>query len=53
MNPTNHMLEYRIAKLEGSACDLDAGTTDGGMPSALVTSSGQAAQMHAIVSESI
>ncbi|KNC77686.1 O-acetylhomoserine (thiol)-lyase [Sphaeroforma arctica JP610] len=44
MNPTNHMLEYRIAKLEGSKCDLD-----GAHPSALVVSSGQAAQMHAML----
>jgi O-acetylhomoserine (thiol)-lyase len=35
MNPTNHVLEYRIAKLEGSKCDLD-----GAHPSALATSSG-------------
>eukprot|EP00929_Paragymnodinium_shiwhaense_P030816 TRINITY_DN17392_c0_g1_i1.p1 TRINITY_DN17392_c0_g1~~TRINITY_DN17392_c0_g1_i1.p1 ORF type:complete len:780 (-),score=172.29 TRINITY_DN17392_c0_g1_i1:70-2409(-) len=41
MNPTNHVLEYRIAKLEGSPCPLDKT-----LPSALVTSSGQAAQMH-------
>lgn len=40
-NPTNHTLEYRIAKLEGSGCDLD-----GVHPSALATSSGQAAQLH-------
>jgi O-acetylhomoserine (thiol)-lyase len=40
MNPTNHVLEYRIAKLEGSPCPLD-----GTHPSALVTASGQAAQM--------
>lgn len=44
MNPTNHMLEYRIAKLEGSKCDLD-----GAHPSALATSSGQAAQMQAMM----
>eukprot|EP01134_Creolimax_fragrantissima_P002327 CFRG2327T1 len=44
MNPTSHVLEYRIAKLEGSKCDLD-----GAHPSALVTSSGQAAQMHAML----
>ena len=51
MNPTHHNLEYRIAKLEGSKCNLDPGngSTDAGMPSALVTSSGQAAQMHALV----
>jgi O-acetylhomoserine (thiol)-lyase len=41
MNPTNHVLEFRIAKLEGSPCPMD-----GVQPSALVTSSGQAAQMH-------
>lgn len=44
MNPTSHTLEYRIAKLEGSGCDLD-----GAHPSALATASGQAAQMHAIL----
>jgi len=43
MNPTNHTLEYRIAKLEGSKAQLD-----GVHPNSLVTSSGQAAQMHAI-----
>lgn len=43
-NPTNHVLEYRIAKLEGSGCHLD-----GVHPSALVCSSGQAAQMQAIL----
>jgi hypothetical protein len=40
MNPTAHVLEYRIAKLEGSGCDLD-----GAHPSALATASGQSAQM--------
>jgi len=44
MNPTNHVLEYRIAKLEGSKCDLD-----GAHPSALAVASGQAAQMHALL----
>ena len=43
MNPTTHVLEYRIAKLEGAPCLLD-----GAHPDALVTASGQAAQMHAI-----
>lgn len=43
MNPTNHALEYRLAKLNGAKCELD-----GAHPSTLVTSSGQAAQMHAI-----
>jgi len=43
-NPTTHMLEYRIAKLEGSGCDLD-----GAHPSALATASGQAAQWQALL----
>eukprot|EP00939_MAST-03C_sp_MAST-3C-sp1_P002423 g2423.t1 len=43
MNPTTHVLEYRIAKLEGAPCLLD-----GAHPDALCTSSGQAAQMHTI-----
>lgn len=43
MNPTNHVLEYRIAKLEGSGCDLDTAH-----PSALATASGMSAQMVAI-----
>ena len=44
MNPTAHVLEYRLAKLEGSGCDLD-----GAHPSALATASGQSAQMIAIM----
>ena len=44
MNPTSHVLEYRLAKLEGSACNLD-----GAHPSALATASGVSAQMHAIL----
>jgi len=44
MNPTAHVLEYRIAKLEGSGCDLD-----GAHPSALATASGQSAQMMAMM----
>jgi len=44
MNPTSHVLEYRLAKLEGSACNLD-----GAHPSALATASGQAAQIHALL----
>lgn len=43
-NPTNHVLEYRIAKLEGSKCDLD-----GVHPSAVATSSGQSAQLQAML----
>jgi len=44
MNPTAHVLEYRIAKLEGSGCDLD-----GAHPSALATASGQSAQMMTVM----
>jgi len=43
-NPTAHVLEYRIAKLEGSGCNLD-----GVHPSALATASGQSAQMMALM----
>lgn len=43
-NPTNHVLEYRIAKLEGSPCPME-----GQFPSALVCASGQAAQMHTLL----
>merc|ERR550514_1224877 len=43
MNPTAHVLEYRISKLEGSGCDLD-----GAHPSAVACASGMAAQMQAI-----
>eukprot|EP00035_Acanthoeca_spectabilis_P034862 m.31228 g.31228 ORF g.31228 m.31228 type:complete len:455 (+) comp6914_c0_seq1:4171-5535(+) len=43
-NPTTHMLEHRIAKLEGSPCPLgDA------HPCGLATSSGQAAQLQALL----
>ena len=45
MNPTSHTLEYRIAKLEGSTCQLD-----GAHPSALACASGQGAQFTAIFS---
>merc|ERR1712013_561685 len=43
MNPTNGVLEARIANLEKSKADMD-----GVMPSALATASGMAAQFHAI-----
>jgi len=43
MNPTSHVLEYRIARLEGAPCLLD-----GAHPDALATASGMAAQMQAI-----
>ena len=50
MNPTTHVFEYKIAELEGAPCpahgDYDNATT---LPSALAVSSGQAAQMHAIL----
>eukprot|EP00040_Diaphanoeca_grandis_P002363 m.21405 g.21405 ORF g.21405 m.21405 type:complete len:478 (-) comp13377_c0_seq1:369-1802(-) len=44
MNPTTHIFEHRVAKLEGSPCPL--GTAH---PPSLATASGQAAQMHALL----
>lgn len=50
MNPTTHVLEYKIAKLEGAPCpahgDFDNSKT---LPSALAVASGQSAQMHALL----
>lgn len=50
MNPTTHVLEYKIAKLEGAPCpahgDCDNAAT---LPSALALASGQSAQMHALL----
>lgn len=43
-NPTNHMLEHRIAKLEGSPQPLGMAH-----PCGLATSSGQAAQLQALL----
>ena len=48
MNPTTHVLEYKIAELEGAPCkahgDYDNAAT---LPNSLAVSSGQSAQMHA------
>ncbi|EGB07193.1 cystathionine gamma-synthase [Aureococcus anophagefferens] len=50
MNPTTHVLEYKIAKLEGAPClahgDCDNATT---LPNSLVVASGQSAQMHCLL----
>ena len=50
MNPTTHVLEYKLAKLEGAPClahgDYDNATT---LPNALAVASGQSAQMHALL----
>lgn len=50
MNPTTHVLEYKVAKLAGAPCpahgDFDNAAT---LPSALAVSSGQSAQMHTIL----
>jgi O-acetylhomoserine/O-acetylserine sulfhydrylase len=50
MNPTTHVFEYKCAKLEGAPCkahgDFDNAAT---LPNALAVSSGQAAQMHALM----
>ncbi len=44
MNPTAHVLEYRLSKLEGSGCNLD-----GAHPSAVATASGVSAQLQALL----
>ena len=50
MNPTTHVLEYKMAKLEGAPCpahgDCDNATT---LPNALAVASGMSAQMHALM----
>jgi len=50
MNPTTHVLEYKMAKLEGAPClthgDCDNSTT---LPNALAVASGMSAQMHALM----
>ena len=50
MNPTTHVLEYKMAKLEGAPCpahgDCDNSAT---LPSALAVSSGMSAQMTALL----
>lgn len=50
MNPTTHVFEYKIAKLEGAPCpahgDYDNAKT---LPSALAVASGQSAQMTALL----
>ena len=50
MNPTTHVLEYKVAKLEGAPCrahgDCDNATT---LPNSLAVASGQSAQMHALL----
>ena len=50
MNPTTHAFEYKVGKLEGAPCsahgDFDVSAT---LPNSLAVSSGQAAQMHALL----
>jgi len=50
MNPTTHVFEYKVAKLEGAPCpahgDCDNSAT---LPSALAVASGQSAQVHALM----
>merc|ERR1719337_414739 len=50
MNPTSHVFEYKVAKLEGAPCkahgDFDNATT---LPNSLAVASGQNAQMTAIL----
>ena len=50
MNPTTHVLEYKIAKLEGAPCSAHGDCDNAaGLPSALAVASGQSAQMHALM----
>jgi len=50
MNPTTHVLEYKMAKLEGAKCPLHGNFDNAAtLPSALAVSSGQSAQMHALL----
>lgn len=50
MNPTTHVLEYKIAELEGAPCkahgNFDNAAT---LPNSLAVASGQSAQMHALL----
>jgi O-acetylhomoserine (thiol)-lyase len=50
MNPTNHTMEYRVAKLEGAPCPLHGDCDNAAtLPSALAVASGQSAQMQAML----
>ena len=50
MNPTNHVLEYKVAELEGAPCKAHGNYDNAAtLPNSLVLSSGQSAQMHALL----
>ena len=50
MNPTTHVLEYKMAKLEGAKCPAHGNCDNAAtLPSALALASGQSAQMHALL----
>ena len=50
MNPTTHVLEYKMAKLEGAKCPAHGNCDNAStLPSALALASGQSAQMHCLM----
>ena len=50
MNPTTHVLEYKIAELEGAPCKAHGNYDNAAtLPNSLAVASGQSAQMHALL----
>ena len=50
MNPTSHVLEYKIAELEGAPCKAHGDYNNAAtLPNSLAVASGQSAQMHALL----
>jgi O-acetylhomoserine (thiol)-lyase len=49
-NPTTHVLEYKIAELEGAPCKAHGNYDNAAtLPNAMAVASGQSAQMHALL----
>ena len=49
-NPTTHVLEYKIAELEGAPCKAHGDYNNAAtLPNSLAVASGQSAQMHALL----
>ena len=49
-NPTTHVLEYKIAELEGAPCKAHGNYDNAAtLPNSLAVASGQSAQMHALL----
>ena len=50
MNPTTHVLEYKMAELEGAPCKAHGNYDNAAtLPNSLAVASGQSAQMHALI----